>query len=104
MYELERIKRHLQRWLHMCAICMAVDGRAEKHEWKVCPAASEEQVTVMEASYRQMSSVEWEAFAKCNYCFTPQAICNKWIEDASTQGGYRSLGRRGVRQFDRVLP
>jgi superfamily II DNA helicase RecQ len=103
-YELERMERHLQRWLHMCAICMAVDGRAEKHEWKVCPAASEEQITAMEASYRQMSSVKWEAFAKCNYCFTPQAICNKWIEDASTQGGYRSLGGRGVCQFDRVLP
>ncbi|KAH7074954.1 hypothetical protein BKA63DRAFT_415412 [Paraphoma chrysanthemicola] len=58
----------------------------------------------MEASLTQMHGVKWEPFAKWNYCFTPQAICNKWVEDASIQGGYRSLGARGVCQFGRVLP
>jgi superfamily II DNA helicase RecQ len=103
-YKLERMERHLQRWVDVCAICMAVEGRAEKHVWKECVEASEEQIAAMEASCRQMSRVRWEAFAKCNYCFTPQAICNKWVEDARTQGGYKSLGGRGVCQFDRVLP
>lgn len=83
---------------------MAVDGSTEKHEWKACPAASEEQVIAMEASFKQVSGVKWEPFAKCNYCFAPQAICNKWVEDPSTQGGYKSLGGQGVCQFDRVLP
>lgn len=103
-YELERMERHLRRWLYMCVICMAVDGRAENHEWRACPTASEEQITAMEASYKQMNMVKWEPFAKCNYCFTPQAICNKWVEDPNTQGGYKSLGGRGICQFDRVLP
>ncbi|KAH7074953.1 hypothetical protein BKA63DRAFT_386964, partial [Paraphoma chrysanthemicola] len=42
-YKLERVERYLQRWLGMCAICMAVDGRAEEHKWKACPTASKEQ-------------------------------------------------------------
>ena len=103
-YKLERVERHLQRWVSRCTICMAVDGQAEEHEWKACPMASEEQIATMETSWRNMHGVKWEAFAKCNYCFTPQAICNKWVEDPSTQGGYQSLGGRGVCQFDRVLP
>lgn len=103
-YELERVEGHLRRWLDACAICMAVNGSAEKHGWAECPIASQEQMAAMESSSRQMLMVKWEAFAKCNYCFTPQAICNKWVEDASMQGMYRSLGGRGVCQFDRVLP
>lgn len=58
----------------------------------------------MEKGWMQMHRIKWDAFTKCNYCWAPQAICNKWVEDASTQGGYRSLGGRGVCQFNRVLP
>ncbi|KAF2844432.1 hypothetical protein T440DRAFT_410187 [Plenodomus tracheiphilus IPT5] len=47
--------------------------------------------------------VKFEQFARCNYCWAPQALCNKWTEDDYTQGGYRSLGAKNVFQFDRVL-
>lgn len=103
-YELERVERHLQRWVHVCAICMAVDGVTENHSWEACPAASEEQIAAMNTSYREMYAVKWAPFARCNYCWAPQAICNKWAEDTSTQGGYKSLGGRIACQFDRVLP
>ncbi|KAH7067966.1 hypothetical protein BKA63DRAFT_423740 [Paraphoma chrysanthemicola] len=58
----------------------------------------------MEASYRDLYRVKWAPFARCNYCCTPQAVCNKWAEDAATQGGYKSLGGRVACQFDCVLP
>jgi hypothetical protein len=57
-YELERVEQHLQRWVDVCAICMAVKGTREPHEWKECPAASEEQVEAMRVSYRQMQRVK----------------------------------------------
>jgi superfamily II DNA helicase RecQ len=103
-YELERVEQHLQRWVGVCAICMAVKGTREQHEWEECPAASEEQVEAMRVSCRQMQRVKWALFAKCNYCWAPQAICNKWVEDARTQGGYQSLGGRVGCQFHQVLP
>jgi hypothetical protein len=103
-YELERVEQHLQRWVHACAICMAVEGTTEQHCWEVCPAASEEQMAAMKASYQGLHMVKWEKFARCNYCCTPQAVCDKWAEDPTTQGGYRSLGGRVACQFNRVLP
>lgn len=89
--------------MHVCAICIAVEGRAEKHRWEACPAASEEQIAAMTVSYRVLHRVKWAPFAVYNYCWAPQALCNKWAEDSTTQGGYRSLGGRVVCQFDRVL-
>jgi len=103
-YELERLEQHLQRWAHVCAICMAVDGRAERHTWEVCPFANEAQIVTMEMSYRSMMRVKFQPFAQCNYCSTPQALCNKWAEDVRTQGAYTSRGAAGQCQFYRVLP
>ena len=58
----------------------------------------------MRASWTRTMGVKWAPYSKCNYCYSPQAICNKWEEDAHTQGGYRSMGGRVPCQFDRVLP
>jgi hypothetical protein len=58
----------------------------------------------MQANWIQVVGVKWAPYAKCNYCFSPQAICNKWLEDAHMQGGYQSIGGRVPCQFDRVLP
>jgi superfamily II DNA helicase RecQ len=103
-YELERLERHLQRWADACAICMAVEGTTERHSWEACPAASKEQIAAMTVSYDGLYRVKWTPFARCNYCCTPQAVCNKWAENTATQGGYKSLGGRFACQFDRVLP
>lgn len=103
-YELERLERHLQRWVHACAICMAVEGTTEKHRWEACPAASQEQMAAMTASYQSLHRVKWAPYARCNYCWAPQAVCSKWTEDPTTHGGYRSLGGRIACQFERVLP
>jgi hypothetical protein len=102
-YKLERLERHLQGWRDVCAICMAVDSMAEPHDWETCPNASEEQIRVMKEAVRWLASVKWEQFSRCNYCGAPQALCNKWVEDASAQGRYKSLGWRGTCQFDRTL-
>lgn len=103
-YELERLERHLQRWVHACAICMAVESATEKHRWEACPAASEEQMAAMMASYQSLHRVKWAPYARCNYCWAPQAVCSKWVENPTTQGGYRSLGGRVACQFERILP
>jgi hypothetical protein len=49
-YKLERVEQHLQRWVGVCAICMAVKGTREQHKWEEYPAASEEQVEAMRVS------------------------------------------------------
>jgi superfamily II DNA/RNA helicase len=102
-YELERVERHLQRWRGACAICMAAERTTEGHSWQACPTASEEQIAAMEASVRGMQRVKWEAYSRCLYCGTPQAICNLWVEDARSHGGYRRREGWARCKFEGVL-
>jgi hypothetical protein len=31
-YKLERVEQHLQQWVGVCAICIAVEGMREQHK------------------------------------------------------------------------
>ena len=86
-YKLERLQQHFHRWSHACVICMAAHAEPARHEWEHCPNASEAQIKAVQEKIRWMYRVRWERYARCNYCWTPQAICNRW-EESSTAGAF----------------
>ncbi|PVH91867.1 hypothetical protein DM02DRAFT_734000 [Periconia macrospinosa] len=102
VYELERLEQHLERWSHACAICMAVQANPARHRWEECPKATEVQLKQMQAKVMSMHRVKWERYARCLYCWAPQAICNKW-EETSTQGAFKTRGMHVPCQYEGVL-
>ncbi|KAF3020323.1 hypothetical protein E8E12_000192, partial [Didymella heteroderae] len=76
-YSLERLQEHFSRWKDVCIICMAVEAESASHKWEACPNASEAQIQAIEKSIKWTHSVKWAAFARCNYCWAPQAMCNR---------------------------
>ncbi|KAI8931122.1 hypothetical protein NX059_012132 [Plenodomus lindquistii] len=101
-YQLERLETYLDRWRHACAICMATKGETARHEWKACPHVSAAQAAQMKAQFTWLHRVKFEPFARCNYCWAPQALCNKW-EETSEQGVFRSRGMKANCQYEGVL-
>ncbi|KAF2828296.1 hypothetical protein CC86DRAFT_289333 [Ophiobolus disseminans] len=56
----------------------------------------------MEAKMLFTHRIQWERYVRCNYCWAPQAICNKW-QETSTPGAYKTRGIHVPCQYDRVL-
>ncbi|UPX20622.1 uncharacterized protein EKO05_0010850 [Ascochyta rabiei] len=102
VYDLERLEQHFQRWSNACAICMATQADPARHDWKDCSKASGAQMTLMESKVKSMHQVKWEKYARCFYCWAPQAICNKW-EETSIQGAFKTQGMHVPCQYDGVL-
>ncbi|CAA9960673.1 DNA helicase recq [Pyrenophora teres f. maculata] len=102
VYELERLEQHLQRWSNACAICMAIQANPARHCWKECPKATEVQIKLMQAKVTSMHHVKWEKYARCYYCWAPQAICDKW-EETSIQGAFKTRGMHVLCQYNGVL-
>jgi superfamily II DNA helicase RecQ len=102
VYELERLEQHLERWSHACAICMAIQAKPARHHWEECPKATEVQLKQMQAKVKSMHRVKWESYARCLYCWAPQAICNKW-DETSTQGAFKTRGMHVPCQYEGVL-
>lgn len=105
VYELERLHGHLQRWSRVCAICMTTQTDPVEqtgHDWRNCQRADEKSRQDMAGQVRFLYRVKWDKFARCNYCWAPQAICNKW-EETSTQGAFKTRGMHVLCQYDGVL-
>jgi len=102
VYELERLEQHFQRWSNACAICMVTQADPGRHNWKNCSTANDAQKKWMEAKVKSMHHVKWEKYARCYYCWVPQAICDKW-EETSIQGAFKTRGMHVLCQYDGVL-
>lgn len=86
-YQLERLRQHLDRWSNACVICMAAHAKPADHRWECCRNASEAQINAVREKVRWMHRVKWEGYARCNYCWAPQALCNRW-EETDTPGAF----------------
>jgi superfamily II DNA helicase RecQ len=86
-YQLERLRQHLDRWSNACVICMAAHAQSADHRWEYCQIASEAQINAVREKVRWMHRVKWEGYARCNYCWAPQALCNRW-EETDTPGAF----------------
>jgi hypothetical protein len=80
---------------------MAVKAESARHKWEACPNASEAQIQAVEKSIKWTHGVKWAAFARCNYCWAPQGICNRWEESSSADEFQRR--RNALCQWDGVL-
>jgi superfamily II DNA helicase RecQ len=100
-YQLERLRQHLDRWSNACVICMAAHAKSADHRWECCRNASEAQTNAVREKVRWMHRVKWEGYARCNYCWAPQALCNRW-EETDTPGAF-ARRRNALCQYVDVL-
>lgn len=100
-YQLERLRQHLDRWSKACVICMAAHAKSADHRWEHCQNASEAQINAVQEKIRWMHWVKWESYARCNYCWAPQALCNRW-EETDTPGVF-ARRRNALCQYVDVL-
>ena len=66
---------------------MAAHAQLADHRWEYCQISSEAQIDAVREKVRWMHRVRWEGFARCNYCWAPQALCNRW-EETDTPGAF----------------
>ncbi|KAF3032323.1 hypothetical protein E8E12_002729 [Didymella heteroderae] len=80
---------------------MAAHANSADHRWECCQNASEAQINAVRERVRWMHRVKWEGYARCNYCWAPQALCNRW-EETDTPGAY-ARRRNALCQYVDVL-
>ncbi|WP_221036122.1 helicase-related protein [Mycobacterium kansasii] len=74
----------MQIWHEHCPICLVVDDKEEKHNWKQCPGNHDRigQVEQYTRSFRNKELFNLERWAGCFYCFMPLELCQR--QDQST--------------------
>jgi superfamily II DNA helicase RecQ len=102
-YELEKLQTYFERWSQVCAICMARTRAVEKgHGWEECPEADTVQLQDMHSRVQWLETVPFQPYARCTFCWAPQAICNSWEEKMRVQGAFQRR-KNGSCQYVNVL-
>ena len=99
----ENLQRHLEKARGLCAVCTRKGKRNNVHSIYYC---GEDDNAVQQ--YRSMKNgirggKVMERYGGCNWCFIPQAWCNRWEYREAERGWFVKTGEKKCKFMDVVL-
>ena len=96
LLDVEQIRRLVDGWRDVCAICKARGRSSKDHaHWKECGSDSADKVA-MEETLLRLERVKFQSFSGCDYCRRPQAVCGLWAKSTNAYGWAIFKKRQGV--------